>query len=89
MYYYKDLTFTITELDGEFFYASSTGAVNTNSLKAVIRRLRLSEDDSVRVFDPKNGVFSVVGEKAEFLSKLRMCKTNRDESQSYLPKEVK
>ena len=74
----NNIEFQITELDGEFFYAATKGALHTNSLKAAIRHANFDATDSIRVFDPKNGVFSVVGEDAEFMSKLRMLKTNKE-----------
>lgn len=47
-------------------------------MKAAIRHANFDAKDSIRVFDPKNGVFSVVGENAEFFSKMRMLKTNQE-----------
>ena len=74
----NNIEFQVSELDGEFFYAATKGALHTNSLKAAIRHANFDATDSIRVFDPKNGVFSVVGEDAEFMSKLRMLKTNKE-----------
>jgi hypothetical protein len=73
----NNIEFQITELDGEFFYAAVKGQVHPNSLKAAVRHADFTKD-CVRVYDPKNGVFSVVGEDAEFFSKLRMLKTNKE-----------
>lgn len=74
----NNIEFQVSELDGEFFYAATKGALHTNSLKAAIRHANFDAKDSIRVFDPKNGVFSVVGEDAEFWSKMRMLKTNQE-----------
>ena len=66
----NNIEFEISELDGEFFYAATKGAVHTNSLKAAIRRAEFDDTDTVRVFDPKNGVFSVVGEHAAMITRI-------------------
>jgi hypothetical protein len=67
----NNIEFEVSELDGEFFYAATKGAVHTNSLKAAIRRAEFDDTDTIRVFDAKNGVFSVVGEHAAIITKVR------------------
>ena len=66
----NNIEFEISELDGEFFYAATKGALHTNSLKAAIRHANFDATDSIRVFDPKNGVFSVVGEHAAMITRI-------------------
>lgn len=62
--------FNITISDGEVFYQHVDGALHTNTLKAVVRKMDLT--DSIKVFDAKNGVFSVYGDEAVFWAKIAM-----------------
>ena len=73
----NNIEFQVSELDGEFFYAATKGALHTNSLKAAIRRAEFDDTDTIRVFDPKNGVFSVVGEHAAMIT--RIAQMSKDE----------
>jgi hypothetical protein len=77
MFTSNKIAFEITELDGEFFYQAQQGAVHPQSLKKVIRLLDIPQDH-IRVYDPKNGVFSVVGEDEDFLAKMRNAETTEE-----------
>lgn len=77
MFTSNQIAFEITELDGEFFYQAQQGQVHPQSLKKVIRLLDIPQD-RIRVYDPKNGVFSVVGEDEDFLAKMRSAQTTEE-----------
>ena len=63
--------FNITISDGEVFYQHVDGALHTNTLKAVVRRLE-SKYGEVKVFDAINGVISFYGDEAVFWAKIDM-----------------
>ena len=73
----NNIIFEIEELDGEWFYQAQQGEVHPQSLKKVIRLLGIDKD-SIRVYDAKNGVFSVVGEDEAFFALLRSTKTTKE-----------
>lgn len=70
------IRFDISELDGEFFYKARQGRVHHNTFAKVIRTMDISKDD-IRVYDPKNGVFSVVGKEQAFWARVNMAKTTK------------
>ena len=74
MFHQNGIEFNIVENNGEYFYQAIEGAVHHQTLKKVVRDLGISNSD-IRVFDPKNGVFSVVGEAEAFWAQMRMLPT--------------
>ena len=77
MFTCNKISFNITELNGEFFYQAQQGQVHPQSLKKVIRLLDIPQDH-IRVYDPKNGVFSLVGDDEDFLAKMRNTQSTKE-----------
>ena len=59
----NNTVFTQSDLDGEIFYKSAQAPVNRNSLFKAAQVMGYSKSQ-IRVFDPRNGVFSVYVEES-------------------------